>query len=155
MENKHILKLERSNIYAGKVTNVSEGIDYRKILFRINDDNLSEDILFFSPNHYNIEGTSSLITFNPNIVITDVVKLEELLCCIGLEELLQEDDIKRIYYLFLKNKVLNNNLVCVNREKIPYEVINRLRELSKLSRKPSKAEPNYQLIKTRIHLINN
>jgi hypothetical protein len=63
--------------------------------------------------------------------------------------------IKSIYYLFLKNKILNNNLACVNKERIPYEIINKLRELSELPRKPSKEEANHQLIKTRIHLINS
>lgn len=90
-------------IVNGKVNRVATGGDiYRKILFSLDEYNLANDLLYNSPNYY-VKGIEPKILTSKNIMIGEYYNLEELLTYFKFKRELKEEDIKKIYRLFLKN----------------------------------------------------
>ncbi len=90
-------------IVKGRINKVVTGGEiYRKMLFALNEYDLSEDLLYNSPNYY-VRGIEPKIKVDKDIMIGEYYKLEELLIYFKYNKDLTNNDIKRIYRLFLKN----------------------------------------------------
>ncbi len=80
---------------------ISGGLICRGMLFKINDKNLAEDLIYESPVDYNIEGIKPELNLFDDFVITEYAKLEELLKYMKYSEDLTQEDLKEIYRRFL------------------------------------------------------
>lgn len=87
----------------GKVNRVTSGGDiYRKILFSLNEYDLASDLLYTSPSYY-IRAIEPKVLTPKDIMIGEYYNLEELLKYFSFNDNLTNEDIKKIYQLFLKN----------------------------------------------------
>lgn len=127
----------RDNIYAGCVFKLNEkkGLydPCRKIMFTLNEDGTINDLLFDTPNYaVNPQQTEKFL-------VTDIVKLGELLKHEYYQENIDYDCMKEIFDAYLTRKYSfyredHRDLPMTLREYATLEV------LSKLSGKPSKKE---------------
>jgi len=127
----------RDNIYAGCVFKLNEKKRLydpcRKIMFTINDDGTVNDLLFDTPN-YRIDPDQE-----ENFIVTDIVKLGELLKHEYYQENIDYDCMKEIFDAYLTRKYSfyredHRDLPMTLREYATLEV------LSKLNFKKSKKE---------------
>ena len=106
-------KINRDDIYVGEVVEASsvckykaeEQLDvrsyrhYRSMLFVVNENKLSDDLLYNSPNYPILNITDDDICLNlkdNSIVIKDAISLSSLLKYFGYDEYLTIEDIKNI-----------------------------------------------------------
>ena len=108
----------------------------RLVLFSINENNLSNDLLYNSPN-YPIENISDLKECaNSKYVINKTYNLDEFLTNLGFDEELTKRDLKK-----LRNKLLYSEDV----KQLPDEVYDHIRKLNRFN--PSKSEGKIKRLK--------
>ncbi|MDD2434760.1 MAG: hypothetical protein PHO63_00715 [Bacilli bacterium] len=112
---KVVAKVETENVSGKKLSkdiifnpqkNGTNKVDYvklyRKILFSLDENKLSQDLLYDSP-HYYVQNITSDNELNKDIRIIDEVKLESLLSYYGFEEILTGEEIKKTIKMFFNN----------------------------------------------------
>ena len=80
---------------------IQGGLICRGMLFKINKNNLAEDLVYENPTDYNIEGIEPKLDLFDEFVITEYAKLEELLKYLKYGEDLTQEDMNQIYRRFL------------------------------------------------------
>ena len=80
---------------------IKGGLILRGMLFSINKNDMAEDLVYDSPNDYNIEGIEPKLNLFDEFVVTEYAKLEELLKYLKYGEDLTQEDLNQIYRRFL------------------------------------------------------
>lgn len=158
-------KLSEDDLKEQGVSNIkcTGGFVCRGLLFSINEEGLSNDLIYNSP-EYPIRGIEPKISLESNYIIEHYVELEELLKFLKFDNNLTQSDLNKIFKLLILNeRWLSKNRhvfgikdadnlfhICnepsqtiVSRE--IYDNLSRIN--STRNGKPSKSEPDYKLIK--------
>lgn len=80
---------------------VSSELVCRKMLFQKTEEDVADDLLYYSPK-YQIEGFTPKVEVNNNFIISRPTSLEELLAHFNFKKDLTTSDIRRIYGMFLR-----------------------------------------------------
>lgn len=153
-------RVSRSEIYVGKVVNKQDQEEhiYRSILFSINNDNLSQDLLYKSPNYpvINISDCADAAA----IVVDHIYSLNSVLDYFHFNFLLYYPDVLTIKNLFFnKNFVINNlGLFGIEKEEVRnssfYEegmsvqdFVNKIRHMTNTKKKLGSKDPILDLVK--------
>lgn len=143
------------------VTTASSGIVYRSMLFSIGDNGLANDLIFETPESYQIEGIGKIKDVKSNLIIKQHFKLERLLKYLGFAKELTQEDLNNIFSLLIENDEwlkrnmelfgwTKNNLGYVGGgvQTLPYELYRALEAITYDGKaQPDKQEPGYEYIK--------
>lgn len=142
---------------------VSGSLVCRGMLFNVNEDGLSNDLIYNTPANYPIEGISPKIDIQSDFVIEDYVELDELLKYLKYGVDLTQHDLNQIYRkLINRNWWLKHHMELFGWKKdeygysigdsaiIPMSIYDSLSRISCYQNgKPHSEEPSYRLIKKR------
>lgn len=142
---------------------ISGGIVCRRMLFSVNNDDLTNDLIYDTPNNYPIEGISPRKEIQSKFIVQHYVELEELLKYLKFGENLTQKDLDKIYRkLLVRNWWLNHHQELFGYRKttigyvsdgiqtLPTTMYNQLSTISLAGNtKPHPEEPEYRLIKKR------
>lgn len=143
---------------------ISGGLICRGMLYKLDDENHAEDLVYTTPSHYLIEGKSLTQDMYAPFQIENHVELEELLKYLKYGIDLTQKDIESIYKkliihrkwlqkhmeLFGWKKIGYNMYTTGGIETIPMEIQESLQHISSTENgKPHKSEPGYAYIKKR------
>lgn len=147
-------KVDRNKIFVGKLIHKEKNIIIRKMLFTINQDNLADDLLYYSPN-YKIDGIETEKKHDLNLIVNSALSLEKILLYLKFNENLKKSDIRKIYKILLSSeKFYLKNLDLFGMEKIEDNIFVKTNDDSFLSYDYF-ALHNYYLFKKEPSEINN
>lgn len=138
------------------------GLVCRGMLFNIDEDGLSNDLIYNSPK-YPIIGSQPKASLENKFAIKDDIQLEELLKYLNYNEYLTQKDLYKIFKMFIKNNrwlrqhmelfgwVKTDMGYCSGGdETISHDIYSKLRSIScSKNGKPNRVEDDYRLIKRR------
>ena len=139
---------------------IQGGLICRGMLFKINKNNLAEDLVYENPTDYNIEGIEPKLDLFDEFVITEYAKLEELLKYLKYGEDLTQEDMNQIYRRFLVHgwwlkrhlelfgyKKIPNGYASEGEEVLPQDIADTLTSINLTkATKPHPEEPFHKLI---------
>lgn len=139
---------------------IKGGLVCRGMLFSINKNDMAEDLVYDSPNDYNIEGIEPQLNLFDDFVVTEYAKLEELLKYLKYGEDLTQEDLNQIYRRLLVHgwwlkrhldlfglQKEGNGYVSNGEETLPQEIAESLTTINLNGLvKPHPEEPFHKLI---------
>lgn len=139
---------------------IKGGLILRGMLFSINNNDMAEDLVYDSPNDYNIEGIEPKLNLFDDFIVTEYAKLEELLKYLKYGEDLTQEDLNQIYRRFLVHgwwlkrhlelfglQKVENGYVSNGAETLPQEIAESLTTINLNGLvKPHSEEPFHKLI---------
>lgn len=149
---------------------VSGGLICRGMLFNVNENGLSNDLIYTTPTNYPIEGIEPKIDVESEFVIQHYVELEELLKYLKYGVDLTQNDLNQIYRKLITHKwwlehhmeLFGWKKLCDEKtgasmgygsggiQTIPMNIYDNLSSISCTKNgKPHREEPGYSLIKKR------
>lgn len=159
-------KLSRYDLHRNGINNIEVfgGLVCRGMLFKVNENGLSDDLIYTTPTNYLIRGINPNINIETDFIINNYVELNDLLKYLKYGEYLTQNDLNNIYRkLIINNNWLNNHhelfgwkKVSYNSyssggvETIPMSIYDNLSTIScSKNGKPYLKEPEHSLIKKR------
>lgn len=161
------VKINEPELAKHGITNfsVSGGLVCRGMLFNVNDNGLTNDLIYTTPTNYPIEGIEPKINIKSDFIVMQYVELEELLKYLKYGVDLTQKDLNHIYKtLIICDRWLRNNhelfgwqksgigygYTDSSHETIPMSIYDKLSEIScSKNGRPNLEEPEYRLIKKR------
>lgn len=142
---------------------VSGGLICRGMLFNVNENGLTNDLIYNTPTNYPIKGIKSNIDISNEFIIENYVELEELLKYLKYGVDLTQNDLNKIYKKLITHRWwLEHNKELFGWKKsnygyssggiqtIPMSIYDNLNNISSTRNgKPYKEEPGYSFIKKR------
>lgn len=121
-------------------------IDCRAMLFRLNEEKMSQDLIYDTKTPYPVEGVSK--ESDSKYSIEQYVELDELLKLMNYKEELTQEDLNDIYNKLIAHRFWLRRHKNLFGDKLPIEMYEKLREINKNVRgRVSKNEENHQFIK--------
>ena len=135
---------------------------YRGMLFDIDDNGLTHDLIWTTPTHYPVQGLVPKIDEYRDFFIQECVEIDELLKYLNFGVDLTQRDLNYIYRLLIvksswlrrnsvlfgspsgENKINPSNIMT---RPLSLDIYEKLRHINLYSSKPNKKEPGYDLIK--------
>ena len=142
---------------------VSGGLICRGMLFNVNENGLTNDLIYNTPTNYPIKGIKPNINISGEFIVENYVELEELLKYLKYGIDLTQNDLNQIYRKLITHRWwLEHNMELFGWKKlncgygsggiqtIPMAIYDNLSSISCTKNgKPHKEEPGYSLIKKR------
>lgn len=142
---------------------VSGGLICRGMLFNVNENGLTNDLIYNTPTNYPIKGIKPNINISSKFIVENYVELEELLKYLKYGVDLTQNDLNQIYRKLITHRWwLEHNMELFGWKKlncgygsggiqtIPMSIYDNLSSISCTKNgKPHKEEPGYSLIKKR------
>ncbi len=153
-----IKKIPSFSVYKGLTS-----LDYRGMLYSVDENNLANDLVYTTPTNYSIDGLGEVVLSKPvNFVLTNNIQLDELLKYLGFREDLTRNDINKIFNMLIKHKnwlmthldlfgvfdcLFGSYIVKDNNAMFSPKMFYELNKIEKAGYEPQYGEPGIQLIK--------
>lgn len=105
-DNGEILNVDSLNILETLGINVKGGVVYRGMIYRVDENNLAQDLIYTTPTNHVIDGIEPSIALSEEpMLLMRNAELGELLKYLKFGEDLTQNDLNKIYRMFLKHRI--------------------------------------------------